>query len=52
VRLVSVRVVLCEGGRLRHGVDSPSKEYYQLSIDKETKKAAKVHKGCRAIDKN
>jgi hypothetical protein len=31
--------------------DPPSKESYRLCIDQETGKAAKVHKGCRAIDR-
>jgi hypothetical protein len=30
--------------------NSPSKESYRLCIDQETEKAAKVHKGCKAID--
>jgi hypothetical protein len=34
---------------LRRG-DPPSKESYRLCIDYETEKAAKVHKGCRAIN--
>jgi hypothetical protein len=31
--------------------DLPSKETYRLCIDKETEKAAKVHKGCIAIER-
>jgi hypothetical protein len=31
--------------------DPRSKESYRLCIDQETEKAAKVHKGCRAIDR-
>jgi hypothetical protein len=31
--------------------DSPSKKSYLLCTDQETEKAAKVQKGCRAIDK-
>jgi hypothetical protein len=30
--------------------DPPSKESYRLCVDQETEKAAKVHKGYRAID--
>jgi hypothetical protein len=33
------------------GADPPSKKSYRFCIDKETEKAAKVHKGCRAIDR-
>jgi hypothetical protein len=31
--------------------DPPSKGSYRLCIDNETLKAAKVHKGCRTIDR-
>jgi hypothetical protein len=30
-------------------VDNSSKDSYRLWIDQETEKAAKAHKGCRAI---
>jgi hypothetical protein len=31
--------------------DFPSEESYRLCINLETEKAAKVHKGCRTIDR-
>jgi hypothetical protein len=31
--------------------DPPSKESYRLCIDQETEKAAKIHKGSKAIDR-
>jgi hypothetical protein len=31
--------------------DPSYKEFYRLFIDEETEKAAKVHEGCRAIDR-
>jgi hypothetical protein len=38
--------------RYRHckGTDPPLKESSRLCKDQETEKAAKVHKGCRAVD--
>jgi hypothetical protein len=31
--------------------DPTPKEFYRLCIDQETEKAAKVHNGCKAIDR-
>jgi hypothetical protein len=47
---VCVRLFRVQVAALRQ-FDPPSKESYRLRIDLETEKAAKVHKGCRAIDR-
>jgi hypothetical protein len=48
-----VCVVLCVGSShaAMRWADPPSKMSYRLCMDLEIEKAAKVHKGCKAIDR-
>jgi hypothetical protein len=47
----SVFVLFCAQVAALRQADSSSKESYQLCMDEETEKAAKVHKGCRVINR-
>jgi hypothetical protein len=51
VCVYSVFVLFCVYVAALRQADPPSKESYQLCTDYESKKEVKVHKGCRAIDR-
>jgi hypothetical protein len=51
VCVYSMFVLLCVLVAALRRADLPSKGSYRLCINQETKKAAKVHMGCRAIDR-
>jgi hypothetical protein len=51
VCVYSVFVLLCVLVAALRRADTLSKESYRLCIDQRTEKAAKVHRGCRAIDR-
>jgi hypothetical protein len=50
VCVYSVFVFFCVQVAALRQADPPSKESYRLRMDYETEKAAKVHKGCTAMD--
>jgi hypothetical protein len=50
VCVLCVCIVLCVGNGIATGW-SPVQRVYLMCIDQGTEKAAKIHKGCRAIDR-
>jgi hypothetical protein len=47
----SVFVLFCVYVAALQRADPPSKGSYRLCMDEENEKAAKAHKGCRAVDR-